>query len=84
MNTTSEATSTTNPTTEDSAVTPQRTISGSGYQRVMDQDIKPWELYDLSGARAPDSLHTMTDHFRRFRGLRNKEIGGVSYDPLQI
>ena len=50
------------------------TISGSATVRVMDQQIIPWALYDLSGAHAPDSLGTMQDYFRRFRELLGKSL----------
>lgn len=60
-----------------------RTISGSLVDRVMDQHLIPWALYDLSGARSPDSLETMQDYFRRFRGLRGKRLDGISYESLQ-
>ena len=49
----------------------------------MDQQLIPWALYDLSGAHAPDSLVTMQDYFRRFRGLRGKSLEGIAYDALQ-
>ncbi|EEY54558.1 uncharacterized protein PITG_08222 [Phytophthora infestans T30-4] len=38
--------------------------------RVMDDQLRAWALYDISGARAPDTLDTMKDHFRRFGRLR--------------
>uniref|UniRef100_A0AAV1TX48 Uncharacterized protein n=1 Tax=Peronospora matthiolae TaxID=2874970 RepID=A0AAV1TX48_9STRA len=59
-----------------------RTVSGSSIDHVMDQHLIPWALYDLSGARAPDSLETMQDFFRCFRGLRGKRLGGISYESL--
>ena len=59
------------------------TISGSATFHVMDQQIIPWALYDLSGAHAPDSLGTMQDYFRRFSKLRGKTLEGVAYDALQ-
>ncbi|KAG3062941.1 hypothetical protein PI125_g24439 [Phytophthora idaei] len=51
--------------------------------RVMDNRLRPWALYDLSGAQVPDTLDTMKDHFRRFRGLRQKGVEGVEYGPLR-
>uniref|UniRef100_A0AAV1UC69 Uncharacterized protein n=1 Tax=Peronospora matthiolae TaxID=2874970 RepID=A0AAV1UC69_9STRA len=60
-----------------------RTISGSLVDHVMDRHLIPWALYDLSGARAPDSLETMQDYFRHFRGLRGKSLDGISYELLQ-
>ena len=59
------------------------TIGGSATVRGMDQQIIPWALYDVSGAHAPDSLGTMQDYFKRFRGLRGKSLEGVAYDALQ-
>ncbi|KAI9984864.1 hypothetical protein PInf_006394 [Phytophthora infestans] len=50
---------------------------------VMNEDMKPWALYDLSWAVTPDALDTMQDHFRRFRRLLNKTIDGASYEALQ-
>ena len=49
----------------------------------MGPQLIPLVLYDLSGARAPDSLETMQDHLGRFRGLRVKNLEGISYDALQ-
>uniref|UniRef100_A0AAV1T3I9 Uncharacterized protein n=1 Tax=Peronospora matthiolae TaxID=2874970 RepID=A0AAV1T3I9_9STRA len=60
-----------------------RTVSGSSIDHVMDQHLIPWVLYDLSGSRAPDSLMTMQGYFRRFRGLREKILDGISYESLQ-
>ena len=54
-----------------------RTISDSLVDHVMDQHLIPWALYDLSGARAPDSLEATQDYFRRFRGLRGKTLDGI-------
>ncbi|KAG1697864.1 hypothetical protein DVH05_015818 [Phytophthora capsici] len=51
--------------------------------RVMDSELRTWDLYDLSGAVASDSLETMKSIFRRFRGLRQKGIEGVEYGALQ-
>ena len=59
------------------------TISGSATFHVMDQQLIPWALYDLSGARAPDSLETMQDYFRHFRGLCGKSLENIGYDALQ-
>ena len=50
---------------------------------MMNEDMKPWALYDLSGAVTPDALDTMQDHFRRFRRLRNKTLDGATYEALQ-
>ncbi|KAE9241632.1 hypothetical protein PF002_g9159 [Phytophthora fragariae] len=44
----------------------------------MDQALKPWDLYDLSGAESPESLVTMQDYFRSFRVLRVKGVEGVA------
>ena len=59
------------------------TISGSATIHVMDQQLIPWALYDLSGVHAPDSLETMQDYFQPFRGLRGKSLEGIAYDALQ-
>ncbi|KAG2891865.1 hypothetical protein PC117_g24156 [Phytophthora cactorum] len=50
---------------------------------VMDNRLRPWALYDLSRAQAPDTLDTMKDHFRCFRGLRQKGVEGVGNGALQ-
>ncbi|KAE9039864.1 hypothetical protein PR001_g7341 [Phytophthora rubi] len=44
----------------------------------MDQALKPWDLYDLSGAESPESLVTMQDYVRSFRVLRVKGVEGVA------
>ncbi|OWZ04125.1 hypothetical protein PHMEG_00024026 [Phytophthora megakarya] len=49
----------------------------------MDEALRPWDLYDLSGAQSPDTLDNMKGYFRRFRGLRQKTIEGVEYVALQ-
>ncbi|POM71093.1 Hypothetical protein PHPALM_12380 [Phytophthora palmivora] len=51
--------------------------------RVMDRELKPWDLYDVSGAESPEPLATIQDYFRRFRALRGKGIDGVAHDSLQ-
>ncbi|KAG3172822.1 hypothetical protein PI126_g1149 [Phytophthora idaei] len=68
------------PTTGTSSTNEAGAARGS---RVMDNRLRPWALYDLSGAQAPDTLDTMKDHFRRFRGLRRKGVEGVGYGALQ-
>ncbi|KAG3136508.1 hypothetical protein PI124_g19870 [Phytophthora idaei] len=68
------------PTTGTSSTNEAGAARGS---RVMDNRLRPWALYDLSGAQAPDTLDTMKDHFRRFRGLRQKGVEGVGYGALQ-
>ncbi|KAE8875293.1 hypothetical protein PF003_g40587 [Phytophthora fragariae] len=50
---------------------------------VMDRELKPWGLYDLSGAESPEPLATMQAYFRRFRALRGKGVEGVAHDSLQ-
>ncbi|KAG1702106.1 hypothetical protein DVH05_009898 [Phytophthora capsici] len=52
------------------------------HTRLMDDKLKPWQLYDLSGAVTPDSLDTMKDLFRRFRNLRGKSLEGFDNDAL--
>uniref|UniRef100_H3GBI3 Uncharacterized protein n=1 Tax=Phytophthora ramorum TaxID=164328 RepID=H3GBI3_PHYRM len=52
--------------------------------RAIDRELKPWALYDLSGAKSPGSLEEMTGYFRRFRALRGKSLTGVSHDALQL
>ncbi|KAE9014969.1 hypothetical protein PR002_g14075 [Phytophthora rubi] len=50
---------------------------------VMDRELKPWGLYDLTGAESPEPLATMQAYFRRFRALRGKSVEGVVHDSLQ-
>ncbi|KAG1693099.1 hypothetical protein DVH05_023879 [Phytophthora capsici] len=50
--------------------------------RLMDDELKPWQLYDLSGAVAPDSLDTMKEFFRRFCNLRGKSLEDFDNDAL--
>ena len=59
------------------------TISGIATIHVIDQELIPWALYNLSGARTPDSLETMQDYFWRFRVLRGKILDGIAYGALQ-
>ena len=68
------------PTTLEHA---QQMIIGSRYVRVMDQDLRPLVLYDLSRAQTPDSPETMRDHCRHFLSLRGKDVGMIGYDALQ-
>ncbi|KAE9022054.1 hypothetical protein PR003_g12845 [Phytophthora rubi] len=50
---------------------------------AMDRELKPWGLYDLSGAESPEPLAMMQAYFRRFRALRGKSGEGVAHDSLQ-
>ncbi|KAE8995391.1 hypothetical protein PR003_g28961 [Phytophthora rubi] len=50
---------------------------------VMDRELKPWGVYDLTGAESPEPLATMQAYFRRFRALRGKSVEGVAHDSLQ-
>ncbi|KAE8897141.1 hypothetical protein PF005_g31490 [Phytophthora fragariae] len=50
---------------------------------VMDRELKPWGLYDLTGAESPEPLATMQAYFRLFRALRGKSVEGVAHDSLQ-
>ncbi|KAE8956824.1 hypothetical protein PR002_g31355 [Phytophthora rubi] len=50
---------------------------------VMDRELKPWGLYDLTGAESPEPLATMQAYFRPFRALRGKSVEGVTHDSLQ-
>ncbi|KAI9986798.1 hypothetical protein PInf_025759 [Phytophthora infestans] len=50
---------------------------------VMDEALRPWPLYDISGAQDPESLDEMKDLFRRFRALRQKPVDGVDHSALQ-
>ncbi|KAG3232060.1 hypothetical protein PI124_g22849 [Phytophthora idaei] len=68
------------PTTGTSSTNEAGAARGS---RVMDNRLRPWALYDLSGTQAPDTLDRMKDHFRRFRGLRQKSVEGAGYGALQ-
>ena len=52
-------------------------ISGSTIIHVMDHELIFCTLYDFSGARTLDSLETMQDYFRHFRGLRRKNLEGL-------
>ncbi|KAL3668078.1 hypothetical protein V7S43_006943 [Phytophthora oleae] len=48
----------------------------------LDTDLRPWQLYDLSGASAPDSIDTMIAYWSRYRALRGKTSAG-EYHALQ-
>ncbi|KAI9989225.1 hypothetical protein PInf_019386 [Phytophthora infestans] len=50
---------------------------------VMNEVLRPWALYDISGAQDPESLDEMKDLFRRFRALRQKPVDGVDHSALQ-
>ncbi|OWZ08018.1 hypothetical protein PHMEG_00019500 [Phytophthora megakarya] len=51
--------------------------------RPMDSELRPWALYDLSGADAPRTLEEMKEYFRCFRWLRRKKIEGIEATALQ-
>ncbi|KAL3672001.1 hypothetical protein V7S43_002666 [Phytophthora oleae] len=33
---------------------------------AMDDELRPWDLYALSGALSPDTINGMKEYFRRF------------------
>ncbi|CAI5722324.1 unnamed protein product [Peronospora destructor] len=37
--------------------------------RVMDEDLKPWDLYSLEGAEEPESPESMKNLFTRYRHI---------------
>ncbi|KAE8989700.1 hypothetical protein PF011_g18655 [Phytophthora fragariae] len=74
-------TNTSTAATAASAGTP--TLQAPSQLSVMDRELKPWGLYDLSGAESPEPLATMQAYFRRFRALRGKGVEGVAHDSLQ-
>ncbi|ETI57419.1 hypothetical protein L914_00241 [Phytophthora nicotianae] len=39
---------------------------------VMEEDLKPWELYSVSSAEEPETLDTMEVFFARYRATRGK------------
>ncbi|GMF46728.1 unnamed protein product [Phytophthora fragariaefolia] len=41
--------------------------AGPSAYHVMEKDLKPWELYDLSGAEGPVNLAAMKENFTRYR-----------------
>ncbi|GMF55504.1 unnamed protein product [Phytophthora fragariaefolia] len=45
--------------------------AGPSAYHVMEKDLKPWELYDLSGAEGPENLDAMKEDFTRYR-LRSR------------
>ncbi|KAE8978534.1 hypothetical protein PR001_g24815 [Phytophthora rubi] len=65
--TTTDANTSTAATTA-SAGTPA--LQAPSLLSVMDRELKPWDLYDLTGAESPEPLATMQAYFRRFRALR--------------
>ncbi|KAE8965810.1 hypothetical protein PR001_g28608, partial [Phytophthora rubi] len=77
----SSGTNTSTATTAVSAGTPA--LQAPSQLSVIDRELKPWNLYDLSGAESPESLTTMHAYFRRFRALRGKGVEGVAHDSLQ-
>ncbi|KAE9304418.1 hypothetical protein PR003_g21751 [Phytophthora rubi] len=81
---TSATTSGTNTSTATTAVSAgSPALQAPSQLSVIDRELKPWNLYDLSGAESPESLTTMHAYFRRFRALRGKGVGGVAHDSLQ-
>ncbi|KAE9185251.1 hypothetical protein PF005_g21329 [Phytophthora fragariae] len=74
-------TNTSTAATAASAGTP--TLQAPSQLSVMDRELKPWGLYDLSGAELPEPLATMQAYFRRFRALRGKGVEGVAHVSLQ-
>lgn len=49
----------------------------------LDPMLRPWQLYDLSGAIEPDSQETMVSHWQRMRALRGKSTESLDYNSLQ-
>ncbi|ETL36723.1 hypothetical protein L916_11345, partial [Phytophthora nicotianae] len=51
---------------------------------VMEEDLKPWELYSLDGAEEPETLDTMKGFFTRYRAIRGKATNfAYTHDALQ-
>ncbi|KAE9178289.1 hypothetical protein PF004_g25529 [Phytophthora fragariae] len=78
--TTTDANTSTTATTA-SAGTPA--LQAPSLLSVMDRKLKPWGLYELTGAELPEPLATMQAYFRRFRALRGKSVECVAHDSLQ-
>ncbi|KAE8958227.1 hypothetical protein PR001_g30169 [Phytophthora rubi] len=78
---TTSGTNTSTATTAVSAGTPA--LQAPSQLSVIDRELKPWNLYDLSGAESPESLKTMHAYFHRFRALRGNGVEGVAHDSLQ-
>ncbi|GMF52206.1 unnamed protein product [Phytophthora fragariaefolia] len=52
--------------------------AGPSAYHVMEKDLKPWELYDLSGAERPENLDAMKELRRRSRDRRHLGEGGYA------
>ncbi|ETP30985.1 hypothetical protein F442_20108 [Phytophthora nicotianae P10297] len=50
---------------------------------VMDEELTPWVLYDLTPADSPDTPDNRREYFRRFRVARHKTIEGAGHEALQ-
>lgn len=58
--------------------------SAAAGTRIMDHELRTWDLYNLFEALAPESLNVMRDLFRHIFSLSGKEVGGLPYDAIQI
>ncbi|GMF47926.1 unnamed protein product [Phytophthora fragariaefolia] len=58
--------------------------AGPSAYHVMEKDLKPWELYDLSGAEGPENLDAMKEYFTRYRQIRGKRTNNAyTHDAQQ-
>ncbi|CAI5711108.1 unnamed protein product [Peronospora destructor] len=62
----------------------QATIRTEQTSRVMDEDLKLWDLYSLEGAEEPESPESMKNLFTRYRTVRGKATNhAYTNDALQ-
>lgn len=66
----------------DSSWDRQATIRREEGPRVMDDDLKPWGLYNLNGVDHPESLDHMKGGFTRYRKARKKAANNAYTDDI--
>ncbi|KAE9239643.1 hypothetical protein PF004_g7855 [Phytophthora fragariae] len=51
--------------------------AGPSAYHVMEQDLKPWDLYSLDGPEQPECLNVMKEYFTRYRMIRGKKTNNT-------
>ncbi|GMF29692.1 unnamed protein product [Phytophthora fragariaefolia] len=58
--------------------------AGPSAYHVMEKDLKPWELYDLSSTEEPENLDAMKEYFMHYQQIRGKMTNNAyTRDALQ-
>ncbi|KAE9029186.1 hypothetical protein PR001_g11558 [Phytophthora rubi] len=58
--------------------------AGPSAYHVMEQDLKPWDIYSLDSAEQSECLDVMKEYFTRYRMTRGEKTNNAyTHDALQ-